>query len=410
MDYYDTLETRDPAEREAALMAELPGQIANTKTNTPGFAKILAEVDPAAVTDRAALAKLPVTRKQDLISLQAAAPPFGGLAALAPDGMARLFASPGPMYEFESGGPDFWRCARALHAAGFRKGEIVHNAFSYHLTPGGWILDGAARALGCAVIPAGIGNSEQQVQAIAHYRPQGFTGTPDFLKVLLDKGAELDLDCGSITKALVSGGALFPALRGEYAERGVKVLQCYATADLGLIAYESPAMEGMILDEDVIVEIVRPGTGDPLPDGEVGELVVTTLNSDYPLIRFATGDLSAFLAGTSPCGRSNRRIKGWMGRADQATKVKGMFVQPSQVAAVLKRHPEIVKARLEVGREGASDVMTLKCEASVEDPAFAARVAESLQASCKVKGSVALVAPGSLPNDGKVIDYLRSYD
>jgi phenylacetate-CoA ligase len=410
MEYYDALETRDPDEREAALMAALPKQIAHAKDHAPSYAEILADVDPAAITGRAALAGLPVTRKDKLMALQADAPPFGGLAAVMPGAAAHLFASPGPVYEFDTARGDFWRCARALHAAGFRKGEILHNAFAYHLTPGGWILDGSARALGCAVVPAGIGNSEQQVQAIAHYRPDGFTGTPDFLKVLLDKAAEMDLDCGSIKKALVSGGALFPALRSEYAERGVAVLQCYATADLGLIAYESPALEGMILDEGVIVEILRPGTGDPLPDGEVGEVVVTTLNPDYPLIRFATGDLSAMMAGASPCGRTNRRIKGWMGRADQTTKVKGMFVQPAQVAAVLKRHPEIAKARLEVSREGASDVMTLRCEVEGAPPGFADKVAESLQACCKLKGSVALAAPGELPNDGKVIDDLRSYD
>jgi phenylacetate-CoA ligase len=367
MEYYDALETRDPDEREAALMAALPKQIAHAKDHAPSYAEILADVDPAAITGRAALAGLPVTRKDKLMALQADAPPFGGLAAVMPGAAAHLFASPGPVYEFDTARGDFWRCARALHAAGFRKGEILHNAFAYHLTPGGWILDGSARALGCAV-------------------------------------------CGSIKKALVSGGALFPALRSEYAERGVAVLQCYATADLGLIAYESPALEGMILDEGVIVEILRPGTGDPLPDGEVGEVVVTTLNPDYPLIRFATGDLSAMMAGASPCGRSNRRIKGWMGRADQTTKVKGMFVQPAQVAAVLKRHPEIAKARLEVSREGASDVMTLRCEVEGAPPGFADKVAESLQACCKLKGSVALAAPGELPNDGKVIDDLRSYD
>jgi phenylacetate-CoA ligase len=409
MDYYDELETRSPEAREAALMTALPGQVAHAKAAAPAYAKILAEVDPAAVTDRKALAALPVTRKTDLMALQAASPPFGGLAAQS-SGAARLFASPGPIYEFETARSGFWRLERALFAAGFRAGDIVHNCFAYHLTPGGWMMDGAARALGCAVVAGGVGNSEQQVQAIAHFRPSGYTGTPDFLKVLLDKGEELGLDCSSITRALVSGGALFPALRQAYAERGVAVLQCYATADLGLIAYESEAREGMILDEEIIVEILRPGTGDPLLEGEVGEVVVTTLNPDYPLIRFATGDLSALLPGPSPCGRRAPRIKGWMGRADQATKVKGMFVQPAQVAAVLKRHGEIARARLVVSRAGDSDTMTLKCEVKNDAEGLANAIAASLQEACKLKGAVELVEAGSLPNDGKVIDDQRSYD
>lgn len=410
MDYYDDLETQAPEQREARLMAALPRQLAHAKAKTSGYAEILADVDPAAVTSRAALAKLPVTRKPDLLERQTPQQPFGGLAAIPPGQAARLFASPGPIYEFESARPGFWRVERALFAAGFRAGDVVHNCFSYHLTPGGWILDGAARALGCAVIAGGVGNTEQQVEAIAHFRPSGYTGTPDFLKVLLDKAVELGADVGSITRALVSGGALFPALRQAYAERGVAVLQCYVTADLGLIAYESEAREGMILDEEIIVEILRPGTGDPLPEGEVGEVVVTTLNPDYPLIRFATGDLSALLPGTSPCGRTAPRIKGWMGRADQATKVKGMFVQPAQVAQVLKRHGEIARARLVVTRQGDSDAMTLRCEVAGQDDGLKAAIAASLQDACKLKGAVELVAPGSLPNDGKVIDDQRSYD
>ena len=412
MDYFDELETRAPEAREAALMAALPAQIAHAKAAAPAYATILAEVDPAAVTDRAALARLPVTRKTDLMERQAADPPFGGLAAQskASSVAARLFASPGPIYEFETARPGFWRLERALFAAGFRAGDIVHNCFAYHLTPGGWMMDGALRSLGCAVVPGGVGNTEQQVQAIAHLRPGGYSGTPDFLKVLLDKGEELGLDCSSITRALVSGGALFPALRQAYAERGVAVLQCYATADLGLIAYESEAREGMILDEEVIVEILRPGTGDPLAEGEVGEVVVTSLNPDYPLIRFATGDLSALLPGRSPCGRTAPRIKGWMGRADQATKVKGMFVQPAQVAAVLKRHGEIARARLVVTRQDDSDAMTLQCEVARADEGLKAAIAASLQDACKLKGAVELVDPGSLPNDGKVIDDQRSYD
>ncbi|MDH3476370.1 MAG: AMP-binding protein [Rhodospirillales bacterium] len=414
--HFDRLETRDPEVRAAALEVALPRQIARAKAETAAYAESLSEVDPATVAGPAALAALPVTRKSELMARQAEAPPFGGLAAGVP---SRLFASPGPIYEFETIRTGFWRMERALHAAGFRAGDVVHNSFAYHLTPGGWILDGGARALGCAVIPGGVGNTEQQVEAIAHFRPAGYTGTPDFLKVLLDKAAELKLDAGSLRKALVSGGALFPSLRADYAARGIDTLQCYATADLGLIAYETkgpagdPAgapCEGMVIDEGVVVEIVRPGTGDPVPDGEVGEVVVTTLNPDYPLIRFATGDLSAVLTGRSPCGRTNLRIKGWMGRADQATKVKGMFVQPGQVAEVVKRHPEIKKARLTVERSGEADVMALTCEVEARDDALGKKIASSLQAACKLKGEVRFAAPGELPNDGKVIEDLRSYD
>ncbi len=409
-DHFDELETRDPAAREAALMAALPGLIADAKAKAPAFAEILEGVDPQAVTDRAALAALPVTTKADLLARQTAAPPFGGLAAVGPAAAQRLFASPGPIYEFETSRPDFWRGARALYAAGFRAGEVVHNCFSYHLTPGGWMLDSGLRALGCVVVPAGVGNTEAQLQAIVQFRPAGYTGTPDYLKVLLDAGTEHGIDCACITKALVSGGALFPSLRQEYAERGVAVLQSYATADLGVIAYESAADEGMILDEQLIVEIVRPGTGDPLPEGEVGEVVVTTLNPDYPLIRFATGDLSALLPGRSPCGRTNGRLKGWLGRADQTTKIKGMFVHPGQVAQVVKRHPEVVRARLVVARDGEADTMTLRCEvAGGADESLAGAIAETLQAVCKLKGQVTLEAPGTLPNDGKVIDDARDY-
>jgi len=416
-DFYDDLETRDPAAREAALMAALPERIAHAKAKAPAFARILKDVDAAAVTSRAALAQLPVTRKSEIMAGQAQAPPLGGFAAVAPGMAARLFASPGPVFELETARTDYWRSARALFAAGFRKGEVVHNCFSYHLSPGGWILDAGLRALGCAVVPGGIGNSEAQAQAIAHIRPAGYAGTPDFLKVVLDKGAELGLDCSSITKAAVSGGALFPSLRQEYQARGVAVLQCYATADLGVIAYESAVDEGMIVDEGLIVEIVRPGTGDPVPEGEVGEVVATTLNPDYPLIRFATGDLSAVLPGASPCGRTNLRLKGWMGRADQTTKVKGMFVHAAQVAEVVKRHPEVAKARLVVARDGEADVMTLHCEVAGAEStgggsnqALAGTIADSLQAVCKLKGEVRLVAPGALPNDGKVIEDARSYE
>jgi phenylacetate-CoA ligase len=409
-DHFDELETRDPAAREAALMAALPGQIAHAKATAPAVARILEDVDPAAVTGRAALAALPVTRKSDLIAGQSEAPPLGGFAAVAPGAAARLFASPGPIYELETSRPDYWRTARALYAAGFRAGDVVHNCFSYHLSPGGWMLDAGLRALGCAVVPGGVGNSEAQAQAIAHIRPVGYAGTPDFLKVLLDAGAKLGLDCTSITKGAVSGGALFPSLRQEYRTRGVAVLQCYATADLGLIAYESGPDQGMIVDEQLIVEIVRPGTGDPVSEGEVGEVVVTTLNPDSPLIRFATGDLSAALPGQSPCGRTNSRLKGWMGRADQTTKVKGMFVHPGQIAEVVKRHPEVAKARLVVARAGENDAMTLRCEvAGGGDDALAGAIAATLQAVCKLKGAVALEAPGALPNDGKVIEDARDY-
>ena len=410
MDVYDDLESRDPEARGAALMAALPGQIAHAKAKAPGFGALLEGVEPEAVKSRAALAGLPVLRKSELIERQQAAPPFGGLSTLGLGEAPRVFASPGPIFEPQGRRKNHWRLARALYAAGFRAGELVHNAFSYHLTPGGWMMDDAARALGCCVFPAGVGNGEQQAQAIAQLRPAGYTGTPDFLKVLLDKGAELGLDLSSITKAIVSGGALFPSLREEYAGRGVAVLQCYATADLGLIAYESAAKEGLILDEEIIVEIVRPGSGLPVTGDEVGEVLVTTLDPDYPLVRFATGDLSAWLAGPSPCGRSAPRIKGWMGRADQTTKVKGMFIHPSQVAQVTARHGEIGRARLVVSREAEADRMTLRCEVAGGELALAEAIAGTLQEVCKIRGGVEFYEPGSLPNDGKVIEDQRDYD
>lgn len=412
-DYFDDLETRDPDAREAALMAALPGQVARAKDHAPGFGKILADVDPAAVTGRAALAALPVTRKSALIGLQQADPPFGGLTATPAGALARLYLSPGPIADPEGVSGDFWRMARALFAGGFRKGDVVHNCFSYHFTPAGMMLDAGARALGCAVFPGGVGNSDGQAQAMAYFRAAGYVGTPDFLQAILDKADELKLDVSSCTKAVVSGGALFPDMRTAYADRGVRVLQCYGTADLGLVAYESEAAEGMILDEGVIVEIVRPGTGDPVTDGEVGEVVVTNLNTDYPLIRFGTGDLSAILPGISPCGRTAPRIKGWMGRADQTTKVRGMFVHPEQVARVAGRHPEIAKARLVVGNDAGQDTMTLQCEvtgmAGDAGDALVAAIADSLQTECKLRGTVELVASDILPNDGKVIDDTRDY-
>ncbi len=413
--HYDQLETRPAAARERDLFALLGQQLSHAKAKAPHFARLLADVAPEAVTSRAALASLPVTRKSELAGLQAADPPFAGIAGIAPGHAGRIFASPGPIYELEGLASDFGRFARAFFAAGLRPGDLVVNAFSYHLTPGGWMMDAGVRALGAVPIPAGTGNSEQQAAAIAHLRPRGWSGTPDFLKVVLDKAAELKLDCSSITHALVSGGALFPSLREEYRARGVAVLQCYATAELGLVAYESAGADGLplpgqIVDEGVIVEIVRPGTGDPVPDGEVGEVLVTTFNPALPLIRYATGDLSAVLAGESACGRTNQRLKGWMGRADQTTKIKGMFVHPSQVAAVLKRFPGVGRGRLEVTREGEQDAMTLRCEAAGAPESLADGLAAALQEVTKLRGRVQLVPPGSLPNDGKVIDDQRRYD
>ena len=405
--YFDELETREPKERERALFAALPGHIAHAKARAPYFAEVLAHVEAAAVVDRAALAALPITRKSELIGRQKARPPFGGLAAEDTGALARLFCSPGPIYEPEGRREDFWRMARALHAAGFRAGDLVHNCFSYHLTPGGRMLESGAHALGCAVIPGGVGNTVQQVQVIADLRPDGYCGTPSFLKILLEKGRDAGLDASSLAKALVSGEALPPGLRAEIEGHGVDVLQCYATADVGLIAYESSAREGMIIDEGIIVEFVTPGTGDPVEAGKVGEVVVTVIAPEYPLVRFATGDLSAELPGASSCGRTNTRIRGWMGRADQATKVKGMFVHPEQVAAVLARHPEVSKGRLVVDRAGGVDAMTLHCEVEGGSEGLAEAVAESLRAVCKLKGRVELAPPGSLADDGKVIDDVR---
>lgn len=408
MEHYDDLETRDPEARERALLAALPLQVAHARSKAPRYAEILAGVDPRAVTSRAALAALPVTRKSELIALQKAAPPFGGLAAAAPGTLRRVFMSPGPIYDPEGHGTDAWRLARALFAAGFRAGHLVHNSFSYHLTPAGAMLETGAAALGCAVVPGGVGQTELQATAVADLRPDGYVGTPSFLRILLEKGRELGLDLSSLKRALVSGEAFPPALQREIAGHGIAAFQAYASADLGLIAYESEARDGLILDEGILLEILRPGTGDPVPDGEVGEVVVTTFSPDYPLIRFATGDLSAVLPGTSPCGRTNRRIRGWLGRADQTTKVKGMFVHPAQIAEIARRHKELGRLRLTVTQEDLSDVMTLAAEApGGTDPALAGRVAETLAAVTKLKGRVELVASGSLPNDGKVIDDRR---
>lgn len=413
--FFDELETRSADARQTALATALPAQVRLAQDKSEAYAGLLSDVVPEEVTDMTALSRLPVTRKSALIELQKEKPPFGGFPAVATDAMTHIFASPGPIYEFETARKDFWGMARAFYAAGFRPGDLLHNSFAYHLTPGGWIFDGGARALGCAVIPAGIGNTEMQVETIAHLRPVGFGGTPDYLKVILDKAKEMGADCGSMTRALVSGGALFPSLRQEYAERGIAVQQCYATADLGLISYESRSsdgelVEGMVVAENALLEIVRPGTGDPVPAGEVGEVVVTTLNPDYPLVRFATGDLSAILPGVSPCGRTNLRIKGWMGRADQTTKIKGMFVHPEQLDRVVKAHPEIRRARIVVTREGESDAMTVLCESESRDEALAGRITDSVQSFCKLRGEVVLQAPGALPNDGKVIDDQRDFE
>ncbi len=401
-DFYDELETRAPEAREREQFSALPDLIARAM-GAPGWGEQLTAVAPRSVTSRAALAKLPLLRKSELKERQAARPPLGGFAVTAPGNLKRLLVSPGPIFEPEGHGWDFWHSARALFAAGFRAGDVVHNSFAYHLTPGGFILEAGAHALGCAVIPGGVGNTEQQIEAIAHLKPNGYTGTPDFLKILLDAADQAGKDLSSIKRALVSGAALPSSLRSELGARNVAVLQCYATAELGVIAYETPALEGMVINESVIVEIVKPGAGDPVGEGEVGEVVVTTFNPDYPMIRLATGDLSAVLAGASPCGRTNMRIKGWMGRADQTTKVKGMFVHPAQIAEVAKRHPELGRLRLRVTRQAEQDAMTLVAEYPAPADTLIDAIAATLQAVTKLKGAVELVAPGSLPNDGKII-------
>jgi phenylacetate-CoA ligase len=402
---YDDLETRAPAARTQAVAEALPRAIARAMT-TPAFAAHLAGVDPAAVRDPSALARLPVLRKSALAEAQALSPPFGGFAARPPHQFAHVFQSPGPIYEPGQRGGDWWRIGRFLRAAGIGPGDVVQNCFAYHLTPAGHMFENGCAAVGASVLPAGPGQTELQVQAAVALGTTAYAGTPDYLKVILDAadaaGARL-----SIRKAAVSGGALFPALRQAYADRGIACLQCYATADLGLIAYESRPGEPMIVDEGVILEIVRPGTGDPVPDGEVGEVVVTTFNPDYPLIRFATGDLSAVADGLSPCGRTNRRIKGWMGRADQTAKVKGMFVRSEQVAAFVARHAEVARARVVVDRADDQDVLRVLVEAEAADPA---RLAEGVRSALKLRGAVEIVPPGTLPNDGKVIDDRRKYD
>jgi phenylacetate-CoA ligase len=405
--HFDSRETRDPRQRELDLMGHLPGLVANA-LKAPGWRQHLGSIDPANIVTRADLARLPVLRKSELPALQKALPPFGGLIADPIERFGRLFTSPGPIYEPEGRHDDAWRAARGLYAAGFRAGDIVLNTFSYHLTPGGFILDGGARAVGCSVIPAGPGNTEQQLELIGHLRPTAYTGTPDFLKILLDAADAAKRDV-SIRRAAVSGAAFPPSLQAEMRSRGIDAYQLYATADLGIVAYETPAHAGMVINEDVLIEIVRPGTGDPVPDGEVGEVVVTSFDPHHPWIRLALGDLSSIMPGASPCGRTNVRIRGWMGRADQTTKVKGMFVRPEQVAEIGQRHPRVGRMRLVIGRSGESDVMTLKAESSDRDPSLSGVIAETLRAITKLGGHVELVTPGSLPNDGKVIEDTRAH-
>ncbi len=400
--YYDKQETRSPDERERDLAARLPALIA-TALKAPGWQEQLKDVDAASVNSREALAKLPVLRKSALPAMQKASPPFAGFVPAPLAYFGRLFTSPGPIFEPEGTERDPWRAARSLYAAGFRPGDIVLNTFSYHMTPGGFILDSAARALGCPVIPAGPGQTEMQLEMIAHLKPAAYTGTPDFLKILLDAAKTANRDVSCIKKALVSGAAFSPSLQAEVKSRGVDAYQTYAIADMGVVAYESSAREGLIVNEDVLVEIVRPGTGDPVAEGEVGEIVVTSFNENHPWIRLATGDLSAVMKGASPCGRTNARIKGWMGRADQTTKVKGMFVRPEQIAELSKQYPALKRLRLVVTRENEQDAMTLRAESANGGADLSEKVAAALQAVTKLKGRVEIVAVGSLPNDGKVI-------
>jgi phenylacetate-CoA ligase len=412
-DYYDSLETRTPAQRETELMAALPAQVAHAQRATAAYGAILAGVDAGKVNSREALAKLPVTRKHELLErqkAQRATDPFGGFSAVVRGpAMPRIFASPGPIYEPDGSTRDYWRMGRSLFAAGFRSGDLVHNSFSYHMTPGAFLMESGAHAIGCTVFPAGVGQTEQQLQAIAELRPACYMGTPSFLRILVEKAQEAGSDISSLRKGLVGGEAFPPSLRDWFLERGLHVYQSYATADLGLIAYETSSREGMVIDEGVVVEIVRPGTGDPVGPGEVGEVVVTTLNPAYPLIRFGTGDLSAVLPGQDPTGRTNTRIKGWLGRADQTTKIRGMFVHPGQVADIARRFPEIVRARLVVSGEMANDIMTLQVEAAAPAQGLETRIGEAVRDVTKLRADVQLLQPGTLPNDGKVIEDARSY-
>ncbi len=414
-EFFDALETREASVREAALMAALPAQVAHAQAHSAALAGILRGVDARSINSRAALAQLPVTRKHELLERQQAArarggDPFGGFSAIVRGPkMRRIYSSPGPIYEPEGTASDYWRAARAMFAAGFRAGDLVHNSFSYHMTPGAFIMESGAHAVGCTVFPAGVGQTEQQLQAVAELKPDAYMGTPSFLRILVEKAEETRVDVSCIRKGLVGGEAFPPSLRDWFTARGMHIYQSYATADLGLIAYETQAREGLVLDEGVILEIVRPGTGDPVAEGEVGEMVVTTLNPDYPLIRFGTGDLSAILPGPCPSGRTNTRIRGWLGRADQTTKIRGMFVHPSQVAEVVRRFPEIGRARLVVSGEMANDQMALKVEVSARPDGLQSRIADAIRDVTKLRGDVELLSPGSLPNDGKVIEDARSY-
>ncbi|PLQ02144.1 phenylacetate--CoA ligase family protein [Cupriavidus pauculus] len=414
-EYFDSLETRAPAEREAALIAAVARQVAHAQAHASYFAEILCDFDAREITSRNALALLPVTRKSELSARQRLAPPLGGLNATPLGSLRHVFQSPGPIHEPDGFAADWWRTARAMFAAGFRAGELVYNTFSYHFTPAGMMMESGAHKLGCCVFPAGVGQTESQVQALASLQPTAYAGTPSFLKLLIEKGGEMGLPCGSLSKALVSGEACPPALRAWLLDHGITARQMYGTADVGLIAFETDGGDGWVVDEGVLVEIVEPGGTKPMPEGEVGEVVVTVLgNGDYPLIRFGTGDLSAIVAESthraSPCGRTNIRLKGWLGRADQTTKVKGMFVHPGQVAEVLRRHPEIRAARLVVTGTIGADVMTLHCDATRVDEGLALAVADSMREVMRLRGEVRFAAPGSLPQDGKSIEDARSYD
>lgn len=409
-EYYDSLETRDQQQREQELLAAIIKQLEHAKNNAPYYKDLLADFDSNNFSRLSDISRLPITRKTELLDMQKKHAPFGGLSAMPESELTHIFVSPGPIYEPGSARHDFWRFARTLYAAGFRAGSLIQNCFSYHFTPAGVMAENGAHALGCSIIPAGVGQTELQVNTIADLQPDGYVGTPSFLKIIIDKADELGIDVSSIDKALVSGEALPPSIRELFIKRGIRIQQCYATADLGIIAYESKAQEGLIIDEGIYLEIVRPGTGDPVADGEVGEIVVTSLNPDYPLIRFATGDLSTIISGQSPCGRTNKRIKGWMGRADQTTKARGMFIHPEQVDRVVKRHDEIIKARLVVDWQENADQITLQCEIDSQNDALLKDIANSFREICKLRGEVEQVASGSLPNDGKVIDDIRQYD
>ncbi len=408
--YFDQLETSDAEQRQINQIEAIRQQLKLAKQKARAYQQLLADVNVEDINNQADFARLPLTRKSSLLELQKGDPPFGGYSAIAPGRLTNIFASPGPIYEPGSDQADFWRFARTLFAAGIRPGDLIHNCFSYHFTPAGAMVESGAKTLGCAVIPAGVGQTELQVQTIADLKPQAYVGTPSFLKIILQKADEQNADVSSITRALFGGEALPPSIRDSFVARGIRSQQCYATADLGVIAYESEAQQGLIVDEGVYLEIVRPGSNEPVSDGEVGEVVVTSFNPDYPLIRFATGDLSAVMEGISPCGRTNKRIKGWMGRADQTAKVRGMFIHPEQVDRVIKRHSEISRARLVIEWRDEADQIKLVCESSSQDENLSASIAESFRGIGKLRCEVELVCTGHLVNDGKVIDDIRQYD